>query len=664
MSAVNEISDELRKKVQDKLKQSGMNLVIKRMVDNICSSKDDPRNIDPGEVLQEVYSRGLMSSVLETFNNELPAKSELTRSQFDKLGTIDENESLENRRVDDDEFGNNYADDDRGKRYYLKVETLGGKAFLDHLSHEKNSTTCKSKRFVLHLFFKSQRFKTKPVDCRSNPSFQEEFIIDVGQFESGVGQLLTVKEPLRILIIREDQNRPISGGVIISFNVHDWRSVLLTDNGFESFSLELFGVGSENNVPVGLLNMRITILPCPSEQILEKTMMTQLQLERGIHEESVRNFVTFSKQWMNDFLSIRPGHIFRHVKLSAFDERLASRPISTFLQFPYNADRVFLTPFHAAWFVSLLTNLQNSSNNDSIRNLQSLELTIASKCGTSEDLSILLCSLLLGFGLNAFVALGSEKNANPISWVVTLDNSFNPLFWDPKTSKRFTPVTLTNSENDNETKLNVSKSCMQQKFSHIGCLLNNESFHCNIQSADSVSLVDWNILNPAKWKSMSPKRIAKFPYQSQHRFVLLPARVDCELITARLELGIQELIQEARMQQELSTRWDAITSKLMGQQLATYELQGSTGGSNFNNFFEDVIMKSLPAGYNFKGFHCHSRSTTAKNLFNSCMGDLQCQEVVYCRGEDVQHMIRVSVFPYPENVVSIRIMIGCRFLAV
>lgn len=54
---------------------------------------------------------------------------------------------------------------------------------------------------------------------------------------------MTVKEPLRILIIREDQNRPISGGVIISFNVHDWRSVLLTDNGFESFSLELFGVG-------------------------------------------------------------------------------------------------------------------------------------------------------------------------------------------------------------------------------------------------------------------------------------------------------------------------------------------------------------------------------------------------------------------------------------
>lgn len=89
--------------------------MIKRMVDNICSSKDDPRNIDPGEVLQEVYSRGLMSSVLETFNNELPAKSELTRSQFDKLGTIDENESLENRRVDDDEFGNNYADDDRGR---------------------------------------------------------------------------------------------------------------------------------------------------------------------------------------------------------------------------------------------------------------------------------------------------------------------------------------------------------------------------------------------------------------------------------------------------------------------------------------------------------------------------------------------------------------------
>jgi hypothetical protein len=63
-----------------------------------------------------------------------------------------------------------------------------------------------------------------------------------------VVKLLTVYEPLKILVIREDTNVSSSGGgLVTSFTLHDWRSVLLSDNGFQSFHLELFGIGDANN---------------------------------------------------------------------------------------------------------------------------------------------------------------------------------------------------------------------------------------------------------------------------------------------------------------------------------------------------------------------------------------------------------------------------------
>jgi len=59
-----------------------------------------------------------------------------------------------------------------------------------------------------------------------------------------VSELLAIKEPLRIVIVREDVNLHTTGGsTVLSFTLHDWRSVLLTDNGAESFTFELMGTG-------------------------------------------------------------------------------------------------------------------------------------------------------------------------------------------------------------------------------------------------------------------------------------------------------------------------------------------------------------------------------------------------------------------------------------
>lgn len=60
-----------------------MDKVIKRMVEDVCASKDDPLDTDPEEVLETIYSRGLMDSVLGTDanNSRNVASSNVTRAE-------------------------------------------------------------------------------------------------------------------------------------------------------------------------------------------------------------------------------------------------------------------------------------------------------------------------------------------------------------------------------------------------------------------------------------------------------------------------------------------------------------------------------------------------------------------------------------------------------
>ena len=57
---------------------------------------------------------------------------------------------------------------------------------------------------------------------------------------------------------------------------------------------------------------------------------------------------------------------------------------------------------------------------------------ISSRKGNHVSHNLLLCSFFIGFGLNAFVALGVKQN-KPWSWVVTIDEEID--FWDGVTGQ-------------------------------------------------------------------------------------------------------------------------------------------------------------------------------------------------------------------------------------
>ena len=52
-----------------------------------------------------------------------------------------------------------------------------------------------------------------------------------------------------------------------------------------------------------------------------------------------------------------------------------------------------------------------------------------------EDHATLLCSLLLGFGLDAYVAVGSKTDGLPWVWVISLDEENHASFWESTTGK-------------------------------------------------------------------------------------------------------------------------------------------------------------------------------------------------------------------------------------
>lgn len=63
-------------------------------------------------------------------------------------------------------------------------------------------------------------------------------------------------------------------------------------------------------------------------------------------------------------------------------------------------------------------------------------LLIFTAQGDCEDHANLLCSLLLGFGLEAFVCVGTKAKGVPHSWVMTCGTDGTITFWESLTGHR------------------------------------------------------------------------------------------------------------------------------------------------------------------------------------------------------------------------------------
>lgn len=177
------------------------------------------------------------------------------------------------------------------------------------------------------------------------------------------------------------------------------------------------------------------------------------------------------------------------------------KPANSLIE-PISNGRAINTPYEASRFVSLIPfERRENPGGEKIDIWQSTHTFLALGKGDVEDHAVLLCNLLLGFGLDAYVAVGYSING-PHVWVLTrckLDNKkYSTTYWESLTGQR----------------IEVNDSKIFKFYKRIHCVLNDVKFFANIQIDDTVFNTIYNFDDDFLWKSIPNDKISSLPKYS------------------------------------------------------------------------------------------------------------------------------------------------------
>ncbi|XP_053252560.1 centrosomal protein of 76 kDa isoform X2 [Podarcis raffonei] len=529
-------------------------------------------------------------------------------------------------------------------RRYLYLQVLGGKAFLEHLQEPEPLPGQICSTLTLCLHFRNQRFRSKPVPCACEPDFSDGFLLEV---------------------YKESLDTSGETTLVASYFL-EWRSVLCAENRITNVAVELLGVGTESKVSVGILNIRLEMYPKLNKTLSQEIVTTQFSLERQKTAEKERLFLVYAKQWWREYLQIRTSHNTRLVKIFAQDENGINRPVCSYVK-PLRAGRLLDTPRQAARFVSVLGYERApiiGGGNSKQEQWCTLLAFLCRNKGDCEDHANLLCSLLLGFGLEAFVCVGTKAKGVPHTWVMTYGIDGIITFWESLTGHRY----IHNPIKPDDPPI-VEQPKPLYPYRTIGCVFNHHKFLANCQPTDAVEVCSFDLHDESKWKPMSSEAIKSVCSPGATTALppfppLCASSVDAAVTSNELELQLRMLVVEHRKDLGLSTVWDDQLSYLLSPALAAYELERTTGVSSGNEEFQDAIRRAVPDGHTFKGFPIHFVHRNARRAFAACLRSPFCDEILCCRGDQVRHAVRVRVFTYPESACAVWIMFACKYRSV
>ncbi|XP_055083583.1 centrosomal protein of 76 kDa isoform X2 [Periophthalmus magnuspinnatus] len=493
-------------------------------------------------------------------------------------------------------------------RRYLYLQIQGGKAFLEHLQEPEPLPGQVCSTFTLYLHFRNQRFRSKPVPCACEPDIKEGFLLEVHKDD----------------------------------------------------------LGSECKVPAGILTVSLELYPPLTETISPDIISTQQSLERQRNAEKERLFLVYAKQWWREFLEIRPTHQSKMVKIFAQDENCVNRPVCSYVRV-LRAGRLLESPRQAARFVSLLAHEKAPVVGSGAGKHEQWCTLLAFLCrgkGDCEDHATLLCSLLLGFGQDAYVCVGTKTKGVPHTWVLTRGTDGSVTFWESLTAHRYLHQAI-----DPDAPPLVQQPKPSHPYRTVGCVFNHQSFLANCQPSDAVELCVFDFQNQSRWKAMSEEALKSvcFPGSSTSLPPVPPLTaptLDSAVVSNQLELEMRYLISEHRKDLDLATVWDDHLSYLLSSALSAYELERCTGVSCGNEEFQDAVRRAVPDGHTFKGFPIHFLHRNARRAFATSLRSPFCDEIICCRGDHVRLAVRVRVFVYPENACAVWIMFACKYRSV
>jgi len=616
----------------------------------------------PPETLSKI--KGMIREHLEKSSVFDNLKDTITKESFDRLvdqekilQTIKKEKIVENimgdlklspdvtRKVHRQRKERSVEDYVKANKRLIHLKLVTGKAFVEYISSRENA------HFIVDVKFQDQRFVSKPVSCCEEPIFGESFLLVLNPTETNSKIELTdfarLTAPIHISVLKES---PDGSRQLLSTKRLEWR--ILLSNGSVTLNVELSGVGNKSKLSVGVLELQLDLLPKVTrlELVPDNVVSDRLSREQKYENDGIHTFYEYSEDWWKDYKQIRPSHESRLIKIFCENEEGLFRPVSSMVR-PLQANRVIESPFHAARFVSLIPYHKNEGPGGTRNEIwYSLHTFLAKRYGDSQEHAMLLCSLLLGFGQEAYVCVGTSGEGAH-TWVMTKvrDNSaesghFKVTFWESVTGQRL--------ESDDPR--------VHRYYRKIGCIFNHEEFYGNIQADDTVINTNFDLTDESMWKPMARECLENLVPENSSVPLFSPTMI-CQEEEEEIELQLKRRIAEYRDREGLGTMWDRNLSYLLTPALVNYELD-KLGAKTFGNAeFQHSIKNAVPEGHTFKGFPIQFQHLNSEKMMISLEKAATAADILNSRGDQVRFALRARIIVYAENFTAVWVMLAVRY---
>eukprot|EP00948_MAST-09A_sp_MAST-9A-sp1_P001923 g1923.t1 len=470
--------------------------------------------------------------------------------------------------------------------------------------------------------------------------------------------------------------------------------------------------GKENNNNQGTSSGKVSISTLDASLVLSEALRklrrdveNALQGQRALQTKRTRLFFDYSSAWWEEYLAIDPANLGRRfVKIMAEDEHGVHRLVTSFVQPLKGGDyigRQLRSPRHAARFVSLLAQrrsllIGNADGGDGDNSRPgssgvggiwwSLFAILTLGQASQADRANLLCSLLLGFGLDAYVVGGTQARAKRSTsilsasstasridvgeiehyWVMTrqkrVGHSKDIRFWEPSTGQ---VISLNDFDEDQQ----LAKST--RPFVTASSTSGGDHGGQCLQVPRPVPLL------PNQWFLHGGRKLHA---EERIESILRENITDYREQLRAYETGASSNTGTASAVQ---TGWDKQLAFALQSSLEAYEVERLTGLRNaFNGEFREIIKAYVPKGFTFKGWplciplSCPSSGadgvqaitanvveTAAKRVFNilqATSGNAKQNPsssvaILNTRGADVKFAVKCQIFTYAEGINSLTV---------
>ena len=371
-------------------------------------------------------------------------------------------------------------------------------------------------------------------------------------------------------------------------------------------------------------------------------------MKNKFETESYQQFLDYAKEWYSEYKSIRASHTKRLVKIFAqTDDRSSIYTPTWSLIYPLFASKMIDSPFHAARFVSLIP-FQRIEDFDSerIEVWHSIQAFMGRGWGDVEDHSVLLWNLLLGFGLETYIWVGTNMEGAH-TWVMTIEHErgiSKVTFWESLTGQKF----------------KLGDTRINSFYRSVGCVFNDKLFYANIQPDDQVKNTIFDLDDATLWKSMDTtliKALPRVPVAS-----LMPPDLDTIEEEKALEKALKVKISGLRFSEwGLKWKWDNQMEYMLSTALYNYEMERLASITFASSEFKSSIKQYVPEGHCFKAFPIQFNHFDINKMVISLFKNKVAYDIITAKGDGINHATRVKIVAYPEKVWAVWVIIAVRY---